>query len=396
MLRHTLLIARREFVERGRSRVFLGVLVGTVLLIVGGLWALDRFGAPGGTSEVVLAGEYPATMPEDLKAAAAALEVDVEVAEASSTDAARAAVIQGDADAALVDGDTILTVGRVEPALEVVLTAGATASARRAAADDLGLAPAELAALMAPVPVDVVDIDPEGPADAASEARGVIAFASVLILFMALLIFGQFVGTGVVEEKQNRVAEVVLAKVSTASLLTGKVLGIGALGLIQIAVIGAATVFGLRLFPPDVEGIDLAAVGAAAVGWMLLWFVLGYLMYSFVYATLGATVSRQEDLQSLAYVPSLLLMPAYFMVAGALGGSSSQWMAPMSLVPPWSPLLMPFRLVTGDASAWEGLVAIVGSVAFIAFLVWFGARVYRGAALRSGPRVSLREAYRGG
>lgn len=396
MLRHSLLIARREFVERGRSRVFLGVLVGTVLLIIGGFWALDRFGAPGGTSQVVLAGQYPATMAEDIQAAATAVRARVELSTAASEEAARTAVVDGDADAALVDGVRILTVGRLSPTLEVVLSAAATSSARRAAAESLGLSAAQLAALMAPVAVEVVDVNPAGPADAASEARGIVAFGSVLILFMALLIFGQFVGTGVVEEKQNRVAEVVLAKVSTASLLTGKVLGIGALGLIQVVVIGAATVTGLRLFPPDVAGIDLAAAGAAALGWMVLWFVIGFLMYSFVYATLGATVSRQEDLQSLAYVPSLLLVPAYLMVAGALGGSPSKWMAPMSFVPPWSPLLMPFRLVTGDASAWEGVVAILGSLAFIALLVWFGARVYRGAALRSGARVSLREAYRAG
>ena len=68
----------------------------------------------------------------------------------------------------------------------------------------------------------------------------------------------------------------------------------------------------------------------------------------------------------------------------------------MSLVPVWAPLLMPYRIVTGDAVAWEVVVAILGCLAFIVVLVWVGARVYRGAALRTGGRVRLREAWRAG
>ncbi len=126
------------------------------------------------------------------------------------------------------------------------------------------------------------------------------------------------------------------------------------------------------------------------MAWLSLWFVIGYVMYSFVFATMGATVSRLEDLQSLTYVPSVLLLPAYAVAAASLAGGTSPLLAPMSLVPVWSPLLMPFRIVTGDAAWWEVVVALAGSVAFIALLVWFGARVYRGAALRMGGRVSPR------
>jgi ABC-2 type transport system permease protein len=84
-------------------------------------------------------------------------------------------------------------------------------------------------------------------------------------------------------------------------------------------------------------------------------------------------------------------------VAGlSLATGPTALLAPMSMLPWWSPLLMPFRMVTGDVPVWQVLVGFAGSLAFIAFLVWFGARVYRGAALRTGGRVSLREAYRAG
>ena len=107
-------------------------------------------------------------------------------------------------------------------------------------------------------------------------------------------------------------------------------------------------------------------------------------------------MSRSEDLQSLAYVPTLLLIPAYLVVALSLGGTPPPWLVPMSMVPFWAPLIMPFRMVTGTAAAWQVLVAIVGSLALIVLLVWIGARVYRGAALRTGGRVPLRDAWRAG
>ncbi len=396
MVRQTLLIARREFVERGRSRVFIGVVIGTALLIVGGLFAIDRFGTPTPSTGVALAGDYPAGLAADIESAAAQFDVDMAIRVVPSAALARDAVTSGEVDAALVDGATILTVGPPPTTTEAVLRAGAAQAARRLVAERLGLSAADLAALSAPVQVAVVDIDPAGPADAESETRGAFAFLSVLVLFMALLTFGQYVASGVVEEKQNRVAEVVLAKTGTTSLLVGKVLGIGALGMIQLLALGAATVVGLRLYPPDLAAIDVDAIGATAVLWMLLWFVVGYLMYSFVYATLAATVSRQEDLQALAYVPLLLLMPPYLMVAADLGGSAGAWLAPSSFVPLWSPLLMPYRLVTGDAAPWEGLIAMIGSWALIVVLAWLGARVYRGSAMRVGARVPLREAWRAG
>lgn len=396
MIRGMLLIARRELVERGRSRVFLGVMVATTLVILVALWGVSRMGTPGASAEVTIGGAHPASLPGTVMVVGDSFGVDVAVGTTSTAAAARSLVVEGVVDAALVDGDTILTVGPANPVLVSILRTAAAAAAREQVAAGLGLDAQDLAALLDPVDVQVLDVSPDGPVDEARIARGIAAFVSVLVLFMALLVFGQFVGMGVVEEKQNRVAEVVLARVPTAAMLGGKVLGIGALGLVQLVSIGVATMVGLRLFPPDVPGLDLAQLGVTAIAWMVLWFVLGFLMYSVVYATLGATVSRQEDLQSLAYLPSLLLMPAYLLVALALGGPGSPWLVPMSLVPVWAPLLMPFRIVTDGAAAWEIVVAIVGSAAFVVLLMWVASRVYRGAALRSGGRVSFREAWRSG
>ena len=390
------LIARREFVERGRSRVFLGVLIGSMVLILAGMFAVSLVGRPAPSATVALGGDYPTTLPADVADVAASLGIDVVVVAGQTAEEAREAVDSGAVQAALVDGDTLLARGSPPASVEAVLRGAATRSARVEVAGEMGLSPDQVEAVLTPVQVEVVDVSPAGQADPLAPARGAAAFASVVVLFILVMAFGQFVGSAVVEEKQTRVAELVLAKVSTAGMLVGKVVGIGGLGLVQLVILGLTYLLGLRLFGQDSAGLDLFRLGFSSLAWLSTWFVIGYLMYSFVFATMGATVSRLEDLQSLTYVPSVLLLPAYGVAAASLAGGTSPLLAPMSLVPVWSPLLMPFRMVTGDAAAWEVVAALAGSFAFIALLVWLGARVYRGAALRTGGRVSFREAWREG
>ncbi len=390
------LIARREFVERGRSRVFLGVLIGSMLLIVAGMFALSLLGrtAPPATAE--LAGRAPDGLAEEVRRLADALDVDLVVRVSESEQQARAHVLAGAADAALIDGTTIVVAGAAPPGVEAVLRGAATATAREQVAADVGLTDAELEALLSPVDVVEEDISAAGPSDPADAVRSAAAFASVVVMFILVMAFGQFVGSAVVEEKQSRVAELVLAKVSTESMLVGKVLGIGGLGLVQLLILGLTYLAGLWAFGTDSAGLDLFRLGAPALAWLAVWFVLGYATYSFIFATMGATVSRLEDLQSLTYLPSVLMLPAYAVAAASVGGAAGPLLGPMSMIPLWSPMLMPFRMVGGDAPWWQVLAALLGTLAFIVLLVRAGARVYRGAALRMGGRVPLREAWRAG
>ena len=389
------LIARREFVERGRTRVFLGVLIGSMALILLGTLAASMLARPTPTLSVAVAGNYPGTLVADVHTAAIAHDVDLDVVELPSAQEARSAVASGTVGAALVDARTIVALGAPQPGVESVLRSAATESARRSVAESIGLSDAQVRSVLVPVQVEVIDVSPTAIASA-DIPRALAAFASVAILFILVMTFGQFVGSAVVEEKQSRVAELVLAKVSTASMLVGKVLGIGGLGLVQLVLLGMTYLFGAALFGAAGPGAGLAAVDAESALWLAIWFVVGYLMYSFVFATMGATVSRIEDLQSLTYVPTVMLLPAYVMAALSMVGIANPLLAPMSLLPWWAPLLMPFRMVTGVVPAWQVVIALLGSAAFIALLIWFGARVYRGAALRAGGRVRLREAYRAG
>ena len=390
-----LLIARREFVERGRTRVFLAVLIGSMALILLGTFAASMVGRPAPAASVAVSGTYPVTLVGDIHTAAIAEGVELDVVRIASEQEARSAVASRTVDAALLDADTIVSLGAPATSLESVLRSAAVESARRTVAESIGLSDEQVQAVLVPVQVEVVDVSPT-TVRGTDIPRALAAFASVAILFVLVMTFGQFVGSAVVEEKQSRVAELVLAKVSTAAMLVGKVLGIGGLGLVQLVLLGLTYLFGAAAFGSASPGAGLVRVDAWSAAWLAVWFVVGYLMYSFVFATMGATVSRIEDLQSLTYVPTVMLLPAYVVAALSMVGIANPLLVPMSLMPWWAPLLMPFRMVTGGVAAWQVVAAMLGSAAFIVLLVWFGARVYRGAALRAGGRVRLREAYRAG
>lgn len=391
--RQIAIISRREFLVRARSRVFIAAMGILAFVIIGGIFALSLINFDGGEIPLGVAGDSPQGISADVRAAAGSLDTDVTVSSYDTEQAAVAALEAGEIDAALVDGSTIVANSGPSLRIQTILTAAANASARREVAADLGITGGEVATLLSPVDVSIEELDPP---DAGEQARAAASFLSAIVLLTTILMFGQFVAMGIVEEKQTRVVEVILAKVRTTSLLIGKVLGIGALGLVQIAAIGVAVVVGLTLAPLEDVGVpDLASIGVAAVLWLGLWFVLGYLVYSFMYATVGATISRQEDMQSVAFIPALSIMPAYFVVvfSASSGGEVTPLVRIASFVPLWSPIVMPFRINTGDAAVWEVIIAIVLAVATIAALVVIGARVYRGAALRTGAKVSLREAW---
>ena len=387
------IIASREFGERSRSRVFVFTLVGLSLLVVAGFFVASLIGGEEQPLALGVGGEQPDGVVLDVERAAAALDRSVTVSTFGSGEAVALAVETGDIEAGLVDGVTI--VSNRSPGADVVaiFTSASNAAVRREIAADLGLTEEEVLAIVAPVAMEVVELDPEDPEEI---ARTVASFLTALVLLTTIMLFGQFVAMGIVEEKQNRVVEVVLSKVKTSSLMVGKVIGIGALGLVQVTALGLAAVVGLLLAPIDRSSLpSITEIGVTAVLWLAVWFLLGYLVYSFLYATLGATLSRQEDMQSVAFIPALMILPAYFLVSFSLSSpGSNAVIQTASFVPIWAPILMPFRINTGEAQMWEVAVSVVLVVLTTIVLVRVGARIYQGAALRTASKVSLRDAWR--
>jgi ABC-2 type transport system permease protein len=238
--------------------------------------------------------------------------------------------------------------------------------------------------------VPEVAVTPLQPDAARNGQRIVAAVIGVGLLYGLLILFGQFVAQGVVEEKSSRVVELLLATMRPWQLLTGKILGLGVLGLAQIIVVvlvgvGGALAFDVVDIPADLIGTAVTVVG---------WFVLGYALYASIFAVAASLVSRQEDLGTVLMPTSLVLVGAFVIGIQAASDPGGTLASVTSFVPGLSPLVMPVRQAAGQVALWEIALAVVLMLVAIALVVRLGGRVYSGALLRTSGKTKLREALR--
>lgn len=220
----------------------------------------------------------------------------------------------------------------------------------------------------------------------------VLGIAAGVLIYISLMINGQLVAQGVVEEKSSRVVELLLSAIRPWQLMLGKVLGIGALGLLQMIIIGGAgLITGLRT---GALTISVSAAGSTLV-WLIVWFLLGFLMYALAFAGLGALVSRQEEVAGVIAPAMVFVIAGYVLGVSILPSNpSNSLIEVMSIIPLFAPTLMPMRLSMGGVPAWEAGLAVVLAVATMLVLLWLAGRIYGNAVLRTGARVRLSQALR--
>jgi ABC-2 type transport system permease protein len=389
MLRQTYELARRDFLQRAKSRAFLVAMLVTVGLVlsVGPLIALTT--REPDPSVIGIVGETQPGVPAAVLTQAAVFDIDVVTEMYTSRSVADQALAAGSADVLVIDGTYLVWQDEARPRLAAVVSGAIAQLDRQQIAADLGLDPEDLSRLLSPPPLAtrvVEEPDPE------KEPRQAAAYAGLFVLYISILMFGQFVLMGVMEEKQNRVVEVVLSRVRPTQVLTGKVIGIGLLGLIQILALGASGLFMVTVI--DVADVDLSAIGIEIFLGVLFWYLLGYAFYSMLYGALGATVSRQEDMQGAVMVPVLMIIPGFFFGQVATESPDTLMAKIGSLVPLWSPMVMPVRSAVSEVPLWEVGLAVLFLILGIYGLVRFGGRIYTGAILKIGSKVRLREAWR--
>ena len=196
--------------------------------------------------------------------------------------------------------------------------------------------------------------------------------------------------TGVVEEKANRVVEVIVATVRPRHLLAGKVIGIGLLGLAQVALIGGLTAI---LLAAGVFNAPTSLSGSVAL--IVPWFALGFALYAVAYATAGAIASRSQDANSAGMPVTYTLITAFFLGYIVLSVNPSGILAHvLTVFPLTAPLVLPARSALVGVPIWEHALALLVVVASIYALVRLAGRIYTSGLLRSGPRVDLRTTLR--
>ncbi len=379
------LVARREFVERIRDRGFLISTGITLLIIVGVITASTFLGDPT-RFELGTVGEGAQTLGFRVADAALELDVQVDVRTFEARPDAERAVREGEVDAAVVEGSVVLV--RSEPPSRLVnLIQSVSARARaQEALEAEGLSPDLAQDVLEQPPLPVTALD---PVDERRREYAAVGFIGVLALYGQLFAYGYWVAAGVVEEKASRVIEVLLATVRPSQLLRGKILGIGLLGLFQLFMIGAIG-FGMSQLAGSLR---FPAGSLAVIGVVLVWFVLGFFFYATLFAVAGSIVPRQEDLQSTMTPLSILIVASFFVGIAANDDPSSTLAVVASLLPPSAPLVMPSRIVLGEASIWEAVLSVLLSIGATVALVPVATRAYTRGALKGG-RVRLRQAVR--
>lgn len=261
-----------------------------------------------------------------------------------------------------------------------------------------GIDQATFQAVLAPVPVQEVTLD-GGKDPQASMATQMLGYFLMLMLYIALAMYGGMVLYGVTTEKMSRIAEVLLVATRPSTLLVSKLVGLGAAGLLQFLLMAAVGV-GVVLVRRGREGTGLEALQLSGVSvgtwvWLLVFFLLGFLMYSALYAAMGATVSRPEEVQNASGLPTMILVVTYMVAVVSLVTPEGRVAAVASFVPFLTPMIMFARIVTLETPVWQPLVAVaVNLVALFLFLRW-AARVYRENLLLQQP-FSLRRVFRPG
>jgi ABC-2 type transport system permease protein len=239
-----------------------------------------------------------------------------------------------------------------------------------------------------------------------SEASFFLAYIINFLMYMTLLLYGIQVMSAVIEEKSNRIVEVLVSSMTPFQLLMGKVIGVGAVGLVQIGIWGATGFYVTSLFKGDsaasagvaVDGtarsMTLPSVSPDLVLVVLVFFLLGFFLYSSLYAAIGAMCNTQQEAQQ-ANTPITMLIGLGMLSMFALINEPSGSMARvLSFIPFFTPIVVPVRYAIAPLPLSEVLLAVAVMLLGIAGTVWLAARIYRVGVLSYGKRPTLKELWR--
>lgn len=298
-------------------------------------------------------------------------------------------VRDGDVDAAVVGDDlaTLRVLGAESVPDEVALLLRAASTELQVAqtAERGGLTTAEVQALTSP-PAPTTELLEPRPTGSMPPELLVLAFA--FLFYISVLTFGMSIAQSVVEEKQSRIVELLVAALPVRWLLAGKVLGNTVMAVGQIVLVVGTGLLGASLAG---QGAILGQVLRAS-GWFVLFFVLGFVMLACLWAVAGSLASRVEDLQSTTVFMQVLVIAPFFAAIFAIDPGPTQTL--LSYIPFTAPLLMPARVVLGTVEVWEPYVAAAVVLVTALLFVGLGARLYEGSVLHTSNRLKAVQAWR--
>ncbi len=410
------IVIQREFLERVRTKSF---VLGTILLplFVAGVVILPAMLRPsGGERTLVVVDEAPAGVADRMIEVLSAPRASAD--ETTFTVERVAGPVEGVREqlnarvlAEEIDGYVWLPADVVERGSVVyrardVGSIGVNREVQRAATDavravrlrESGIAPAQIAALVQPVELETARITRRGEEGAGEMATLGFSYIVGFLIYMMIILYGQNVMRSVLEEKTNRIVEVIISSMKASHLVAGKLLGVCAVAVLQVAIwmlfmVGVVTQSNLleRRLGVPVDALRAVSieplVGLALIGF----FLLGFLLFGALFAAVGAAVSSEQEAQQMVavvlvplFVPLLFMFPV---LTDPMGTTATT----LGMIPFTAPMVMPMRMGATAIPAAQ----ILGSLALLALTVllvtWMVGKVYRVGILSTGKRPTLRE-----
>lgn len=221
------------------------------------------------------------------------------------------------------------------------------------------------------------------------------AYVMVIVLYMVIIMFGQKVAMSVVTEKTSRAMEVLITSASPAALMFGKILAASVAGIIQItAVFGSAFIsynINKSYFETNAIINTLFNFPASLVGYLIIFFLLGFLIYSFLFGAMASTISKIEDLSSVVILIQIIFAAGFAISTNAMtsGDVNSELMKGLSLFPLTSPMAMFTRIAMSEVPGLEILLSVAFLILATILIGYIAAKIYRVGVLMYGTKPTL-------
>lgn len=270
---------------------------------------------------------------------------------------------------------------------------------RRERLQRAGIDPERVDELTRPVKLDGQKVSEKGSQAESGVGGMFFGIGLFMILYFAMLIWGQQVMTGVLEEKGSRVIEVIISSVTAFELMMGKLVGICLVGLTQLGIwLGTVAVLtapgvlvSLALLPPDVK---LPTLTVGMLIHFVLLFILGFFAFATIYATIGASFNNLQEAQQAASVAVIFVVIPAMVMWPVINDPNSRLATILSLIPLFTPLLMPLRIAIEMPPAWQILLAYALTIGFVVGMVWFCSKIYRIGILMYGKKPTFSEIWK--
>ena len=395
------LIAKREYTERIRTKGFLIATILIPLLMGGGFFGVATLASKAKTTSHIAVVTSQPQVAEDLKRELengkdSKMTVDLLPASTPHT------VLDQEMANKQLDGYLVIvpaTVAGQRPTFDFTPRSTADIATSTAIEEALhhvltreylaekGVSESETAALMTPVTLNILGKNGE---HGNSRTSFLVAYVLFFLMYMVVLLYGMNVARSIIEEKTSRVFEVLLATIKPDELLAGKILGVGAVGLTQVGIwMVAAGLLAARM--GATSGIQLST---PQVVFFIVYFALGYALYSAVAASLGAMTNSEQELQQLNMFMMIPLFFSMLMLMPVVTNPNSMLSRIISQIPFCAPLLMDLRISISMPQPWEIALSIGLILVTIYAVLWVSSRIYRVGILMYGKKPNLPEILR--